>query len=155
MTIYKYEMSVRNCGMSCDQWLCMVCDTQLTCSQILRLVNEHVREPYTHMGNIRMLPKEGGHGMTMTTDGSIHHINNHHKGVHPQEAWGIHILHNGVSLIQNLPVCMFSNATLLRHVWGCELHYNTIPGTILLQHTINVLTASVRLKDLGMCAVVV
>ena len=26
MTIYKYEKSVRNCGMSHDQWLCMVRD---------------------------------------------------------------------------------------------------------------------------------
>ena len=26
MTIYKYEMSVCNCGMSRDQWLCMVRD---------------------------------------------------------------------------------------------------------------------------------
>ena len=28
MTIYKYEMSVRNCGMSRDRWLCTVCDSR-------------------------------------------------------------------------------------------------------------------------------
>ena len=29
MTIYKYEMSVRNCGMSCDRWLCTVRDSDV------------------------------------------------------------------------------------------------------------------------------
>ena len=39
MTIYKYEMSVRNCGMSRDRWLCTVHDIWVPCRMKILTTN--------------------------------------------------------------------------------------------------------------------
>ena len=131
---------------------------QFFSSQVLQLVNEDIRVPNSHVGNVRFLPKECLEGCDIacavahsTIDGMDHSC----KSISPEKVRGSNILQQCLSFVKDSLIRMFCDPILFWSVWNGEFHINSLFSTVQLESFIDILSSLVSAQDLHMGAIMI
>src|SRR5258708_7987288 len=121
-------------------------------------MDEHIRVPYSHVGDIWLLANESLKWCDVTqtgVHGAVNGVDSSHKGISPEEVRCPSVFQKHSSLVKHPPIRVLGDPILLWGVWNGEFYVNAVFSAVGFEGLIDILPPPVSMQDLCVGVVMV